>query len=497
MKKEILRLEHLYYGQADRYLLEDLSLNIFNHEIFGVLGLVDAGKTLLADYLMGKRRINSGRMYYNETEVKNCEDLSNKNLKITHITNDTTLISDFTIADNFYIAISQYSKVTYSKSKARVFANSCLNDLSINISPDTKAGDLNKCHQHIVAMCIAFYCHSKLIIVDDAMAGYSPQDIIDFQMFLNNLRKRDLAIMIMTHSIEYATLLSDRVAILKNGRNIKVIDKLNFDNEIITEILLNAPVEAEEAHIPQKSAGKVNLFVSSVEDNKFNFEVPAKSVVGIFDPGNSICNFIDIIRRESLKESIGVYSNKGFRSFDTIFEALKERVVIIFENYFNVTLFENVDLKDNIEVFAFDKLARGPFGYISKKRENVFLRDSKYYAKNKNAEKIRGKKKNAVERQKILLERMKMANPEMVISVKPFSHLDPELINMTFSCFKEMADSGTTIFVLSNDYSAFYKQFDKVFVVRNGEIEAVLEKEELKNTERIASYLVSFSSGIV
>ena len=497
MKKEILRLEHLNCSMQNRDLLKDVSLNLYAHEIFGILGLADAGKTLLADYLTGKRSIDSGCVYYNDVKIRHCENLAGKGLGVTHITKDTMLIEELTIAQNFYLAVKESSRILYSKRQATAFAQTCLNDLHVEISAGEKAGNLNKCHQHIISMCIAYHCHSPLIIVDDAMAGYAPQDILDFQKFLMNLSRQDIAVMVMTHNVEYATLLSDRIAILKDGRNIKVIEKEYFHKNMISKILLDSP-NFSEGTIPvrEKKKGKVNLLLPSVNHRRIMFEMDRGSIAGVFDPDNILCDALNVLRYENLESPVCFSEDENFEKLSSLEEALEQRVVILFEDYFFTTIFKNLSLKENIELFSLGRLSRGICGYISRRREEVFLKDSRCCQENLRWKKVSLTAGNSIERQKILLERLRMFNPRLVICIKAISHLDPVLLNMTLSSFQELAQSGSGVFVLCNDYAAFSRQFDMAFIVRNDKIETILDQQQLVNTDMIAKYLVSTSESV-
>lgn len=497
MKKEILRLEHLNCWMQNRNLLKDVSLNLFSHEIFGVLGLADAGKTLLADYLTGKRSIDSGCVYFCDEKIENCENLAGKQLGVTHITKDTMLIEEMTIAQNFYLAVKRSSRFFYSKRKAETFAQTCLNDLHVDISAKEKVGNLDKCHQHIIAMCIAFHCHSRLIIVDDVMAGYSSWDIIDFQKFLTNLSHHDIAVMVMTHSIEYAMMLSDRIAILKDGSNIKVVEKEYFNKNIMSKILLDTSEYHEKVKLSCKTEEEnVNLLLPTVKKKVIHLEVPKGSITGIFDPDNIICDVLNEMRYGPLSDSLYFLENQTFGKLKSVKEALEQRIVILFEDYFFTTIFKNISLMENIELFSMKRLSRGFCGYISRRRENVFLKDCRFFMKKHQWDNMGLKTGNAVERQKILLERLRMFNPRMVICIKSISHLDPALLNMTFSSFRDLAQSGSDVFVLCNDYVAFSRQFDTVFVVRNDKIETKLDQQQLSNTDMIVKYLVSASESV-
>lgn len=498
MKKEILRLEHLNYSIQGTKLMHDLSLNVFEHEIFGLLGLVDAGKTLLADYLTGEKSIDGGRVYFNDVEIKNCRDLSRTRLDIAHITNEKILIQELTIAQNFYISVKNSSRIIYTKKQAVRFARSCLNDLEVNISADTPVRELNRCHQHIIAMCIAFYCHSRLIIVDDAMAGYSPQDIQDFRKFLNNLRRRNIAIMIMSNSIEYATILSDRIAVLKDGHCAKVIERSRFDKNTISQILLGTRYDEYEEP-PTKKTGerkKIWLAVPGSSGKELVFEAEKGSVVSVFDPEDALYGAFVSLRDDKSPMPISYSSGSKTKRLYSVSRALRERTAIIFEDYFNM-LFRDSSVRNNIELFSMDRLAKGPLGYISKRREQIFLKDSEYYSGYGERKRADGHMMSMAECQEILLERLRMFNPELLISVNLFFHLDPALINNSLSCFCEMAKSGTTVFVFDNGYSAFLRQFDTAFVVRGGVIESRLSRDDVKNTDVITKYLTQGYSGIV
>lgn len=498
MKKEILRLEHIDCIVSGKHLLSDLSLNVYEHEALCILGMKNAGKTLLVDYLTGEASIAGGQVYFNDVKIENPANLKHKNMAVSRITKDTYLITNLSIATNFYIALEESARLIYSKSKAHALAQACLNDFNIKISAETRVDTLNKCHQHIVAMCIAFFRRSKLIIVDDAMAGYSAQDIADFQEFLDILKRRDLAVVLMTHNIEYATMLSDRLVVLKDGSNIKTLTNSQFNKNLITRALLDAP----EQPLYRKKNTEYNkiaitLSLYANDEQLFKFETTKGTIVSIFDPYNLLCNSLEQYKYGDAENPVIHSVNGREQEFRSVDQAIRQQTILIFEDYFTDGLFENSNLTTNIEFFSFERLAVGPVGYMSKRRESVLLKDSSFYRnRNENRHSLFGREK-ALYQHDILLERLRMFSPEIIICIKSLSVLDPYLINMTLNCFRDLAERGTSVFILNNDYSAFSKVFDKVYVIRESKIEAVLTSEELQNTDLIAKYLITSSSGII
>ena len=66
------------------------------------------------------------------------------------------------------------------------------------------------------------------------------------------------------------------------------------------------------------------------------------------------------------------------RSFVLWIRRSDNRPFLFFEDYFTDGLFENSNLTTNIEFFSFERLAVGPVGYMSKRRESVLLKDSSF-----------------------------------------------------------------------------------------------------------------------
>ncbi len=85
-EKEILRLEHIDCIVSGKHLLSDLSLNVYEHEALCILGMKNAGKTLLVDYLTGEASIAGGQVYFNDVKIENPVNLKHKNMAVSRIT---------------------------------------------------------------------------------------------------------------------------------------------------------------------------------------------------------------------------------------------------------------------------------------------------------------------------------------------------------------------------------------------------------------------------
>ena len=71
MRKEALRVSHLYKRFGQKEVLTDFHMNLLEGETLGIMGLKGSGKTLLFHILTGKEEFDQGTLFFNENMPQN------------------------------------------------------------------------------------------------------------------------------------------------------------------------------------------------------------------------------------------------------------------------------------------------------------------------------------------------------------------------------------------------------------------------------------------
>lgn len=231
MKKEILKIKNLtkYYGNT--LGIKNLSLTLYENEIFGYIGPNGAGKSTTIRAIMNLINKTQGEVTFLDRPLdKNSIDL--KEL-IGYLPSEIRLYDDFTVKE-----ILDYHEKFYKKDlqprrkellkRLKVDENKKIEDLSL--------GNLKK-----VGIILAFMHAPKLLILDEATSGLDPIAQQEFYSLLLEEKKKGTTIFYSTHILSEITRLCDRVGIIKDGKLLKIenIDTIKEKNLNIITIKSN------------------------------------------------------------------------------------------------------------------------------------------------------------------------------------------------------------------------------------------------------------------
>ena len=231
MMDTLIELKNVSHTFSKSPVLNNLSLNIKQGEIFGFLGPNGAGKTTSINIMVGLLKPSEGEVIFN------------KNIKESDIglcPQDIVLWDYLTCYENLYTMGKMYDMdKDYLKSRI----DSLLKRLSLENKRNTRADKLSGGMKRRMNIAMATIHEPSVLILDEPSEGLDPQsrrilwDYIKFQKDIGN------TIILTTHLMDEADILSDRVAIIDEGHLIKLDTPDNLKASIgdgdILEITLN------------------------------------------------------------------------------------------------------------------------------------------------------------------------------------------------------------------------------------------------------------------
>lgn len=211
---EIRALKKTY---GDLTVLDDISLNIKQGEIFGLAGRSGAGKSTLLRCINGLEKYDSGSLKVENTEVKSRSDteirLFRKNVGM--VFQQFSLITRATVYDNVALPMRIW-KCDKSAIDRRV--SELLNVVEIPEKINSKARELSGGQKQRVAIARALAMNPKVLLCDEATSALDPKSTLGILSLLNDInRKLDITIVMVTHEMDVIKGLCDNMAILENG----------------------------------------------------------------------------------------------------------------------------------------------------------------------------------------------------------------------------------------------------------------------------------------
>jgi ABC-type multidrug transport system ATPase subunit len=195
------------YGEEVR-ALKDITVTFHSKEIVGILGANGAGKSTLVSLLAGSAKPSNGNIWYVE-EQKEKSDF--KRPQVGLVAHSTLLYSDLSGREN----LTLYAKL-YQVPLSRVDEVVARCGLTHYADRATRTYSRGMAQRTAIARAIL---HKPLLLLcDEPYTGLDPSGAAFLSELLREMRDLGTSIILVTHDLEVAAKLSDRVIILSAGR---------------------------------------------------------------------------------------------------------------------------------------------------------------------------------------------------------------------------------------------------------------------------------------
>ncbi len=232
-----IKIEGLTKKYKDVLAVDNLSLCIESGELFSLLGVNGAGKTTTIKMLSCLTQPTSGDAYLNGKSI--LKDTASVKSMIAVSPQETAIAPALSVRENLELMCGIYG---FDKTKTEAKISELTSLLSLDDVLKRKAGKLSGGWQRRLSIAMALISEPQILFLDEPTLGI---DVIARSELWDIIRelKGKVTIILTTHYMEEAEALSDRIAIMKDGRllvcdtadNIKKIAQTdNFEQAFIS-----------------------------------------------------------------------------------------------------------------------------------------------------------------------------------------------------------------------------------------------------------------------
>jgi phospholipid/cholesterol/gamma-HCH transport system ATP-binding protein len=214
-KSSIIKVRDLVVGYGVETVLENISFDVEEGEIFIVLGGSGCGKSTLLKHMIGLMKPISGRIYIDGDNISDCDEATFKKIlrKIGVLYQSAALFGSMTIAENVSLPIKEYTDLlqksvdTLVKMKLKmVNLNGYENHLPSEIS-----GGMRK----RAGLARAMALNPKILFFDEPSAGLDPVTSVELDNLIIHLNKSlGTTMVIVTHELQSIFNVAHRVIML-------------------------------------------------------------------------------------------------------------------------------------------------------------------------------------------------------------------------------------------------------------------------------------------
>lgn len=230
---DIINIEKLNYSYGKKEVLKELSLDIDENKLTGIIGPNGCGKSTLAKNII--KYINGKFESFKIMDI-DIRELSHKKIAqlISYIPQKSTIISNISVFD--YVLLGRFPLLknswdNYSEKDYEIVENN-INLLNIKELRDRNVETLSGGELQKALLARALAQEAKILLLDEPTSALDLNNAVEFMKILKNISiKKEMSVIIIIHDLNLASLFCDSLIILKDG---KFIEK-GSPKEVINE----------------------------------------------------------------------------------------------------------------------------------------------------------------------------------------------------------------------------------------------------------------------
>ena len=239
-----IQIEHLTKQYKDVTAVDRLSLCVEEGELFSLLGVNGAGKTTTIKMLSCLTEPTDGEAYLRGKSI--CKNSAEVKSLIAVSPQETAVAAGLTVRENLELICGIYA---FSKEKTKEKISSLSSLLGLDSVMNKKAAKLSGGYARRLSIAMALISEPKILFLDEPTFGLDVIARSELWDIINALKGK-ITVILTTHYMEEAEALSDRIAIMKDGK-LLVCDtpaniKLQADADSIEKAFIKIVKEANK-----------------------------------------------------------------------------------------------------------------------------------------------------------------------------------------------------------------------------------------------------------
>ena len=216
--EEILRVEHLHKKYDDLGVLEDVNLSVHKGEVIAIIGPSGCGKSTFLRCLNGLEEIQDGKVYLHDEIINPTPDIKKQQLsrtKIGMVFQSYDLFPHKTILQN--VTLAPVKVLKRDKAEVTKEAMELLERVGLESKKDNYPRQLSGGQKQRVAIVRALIMHPEILLLDEITAALDTEMVREVLEVVLSLAKEGRTMIIVTHELQFARAVADRVIFMDGG----------------------------------------------------------------------------------------------------------------------------------------------------------------------------------------------------------------------------------------------------------------------------------------
>jgi len=211
----LLQVESLSKAFAGLHAVENVSVQVEEHEFLGIIGPNGAGKTTLFSLLAGEQPPTSGRVIFDGRDITGWSAYNVANAGLVRTFQLMRPFGSMTVLENVTIAALQRHR---SRAAARRHALEVLDRVQLGDKYAVNSGSLSTAGLKRLELARALALEPRVVLLDEVLAGLVPAERAPMIDLLRQLHGEGLTVVFVEHIMAAVMALSQRLVVMHEGQ---------------------------------------------------------------------------------------------------------------------------------------------------------------------------------------------------------------------------------------------------------------------------------------
>lgn len=505
MSDTILKVENVTKRFGGIKALDRISLEIERGEIHSVCGENGAGKSTLMNVISGVFSSDEyeGDVFFEGEKVNFDSVLESQKEGIVIIHQELALIPEMSIMDNIFLGNELLDKYKIDERLTYERAQELLNVVGLDKSPLLPVKNLSVGEQQLVEIAKAFSKDVKLLILDEPTAALNELESENLLILIEGFKKKGITSILISHKLNEVISISDRVTVIRDGKNVTLLDEINDRTEDI--IIKNMVGRELGGRFPKRSDDVKDEIVLelknwTVEDpkiknrkalNNINLNVKKGEIVGVaglMGAGRTELALSVFGKQYGKFESGEIYVNGKEREINTTKEAIDNGLAYLTEDRKDRGLISMSSIANNITIANLEDISDKKILDFEKEYSvsKKYISDVKIVcsSQEQSVESLSGGNQ-----QKVLLSRWLYSDPDVLILDEPTRGIDVGSKYEIYEIINNLTKQGMGVLMISSELPELIGICDRIYVMREGTITGEVQGS-VATEEQLMKYMV-------
>jgi ribose transport system ATP-binding protein len=380
-----------------------------------------------------------------------------------------------------------------NKKKAIEKAEEVCKNVGLTVSPLTLIKDLSIAQKQMVEIAKAIMMEVQILVLDEPTATLTETEIEKLFGIIRDLKSKGVGIIYISHRMKELKEIGDRCTVLRDGCYIDTVDLKQTSPDQLIKMMVGRAITFEKkkdcCSTEEETLCIKDLSLKNILTN-VSFSLKKGEVLGV-------AGIVGSGRTELAKCIIGEYT----RSSGSINlkgkpinnrspgDAIKNGIVYLSEDRKGEGLILKHDVKENVCIASLSKVEKRRLLSKSKIKSLVTSLVAKLAIKTPSIHVV-VENLSGGNQQKVVIAKWLLAEAEVYIFDEPTRGIDVGSREEIYRIMEQLVVKGASVIMISSDLVEILRMSDKVLIMCNGSVAAILDNNEDLKQEEILNYAI-------